>query len=232
MIFNKEMYPLKVEERLEISKMACAAQLPMFYHRYNCALKTISVVIQSMDEEYNIKAKHNPIHNIDARIKSLSSIFRKLETSGLALTLENAESRLTDIAGIRVVCKYIDDVYMLADKLLQYYEGSVLKICDYIAKPKANGYRSYHIVLKVAVHIDGQTYQIPVEIQLRTIAMDMWASLEHELRYKKDIECDTVTREKLRICSLTMQLVDQSMQEIFHEIRQENSQCEQSANNA
>lgn len=157
-----------------------------FIQPYDNACALVRVWLETLQKDFEEKYNHNPIHNIQGRIKSLSSIAEKLKRRGVPAGFDYARDYLTDIAGLRVTCYYIQDVYVVADILKKQPGAIIIKECDYIHKPKENGYRSYHLILGVTVHQTGQYF--PVEIQIRTLAMDFWASMEHQLVYKSDRE--------------------------------------------
>ena len=160
--------------------------LAEFMQAYNAAMKAISTKLEVLDDEFQLLHKHNPIHHLESRVKSPKSIHNKMIKDRLALSLENIRENVYDIAGIRVICNFLDDIYAVENLLIKQADVTLIKRKDYIAEPKENGYRSLHIVVKVPVFLSSKTEEIPVEIQLRTIAMDYWASLEHKLRYKSN----------------------------------------------
>ncbi len=155
---------------------------------YSAAIKEISTKLEILDDEFKVKYDHNPIHHIESRLKKPYSILEKLQRKGLGNDIFIATETLYDIAGIRVICNYVNDIYEVADFLLRQDDVTLINKKDYIEQPKENGYRSLHIVVTVPVFLSKETKNIPVEIQLRTIAMDFWASLEHKLEYKSKSE--------------------------------------------
>lgn len=157
-----------------------------FIQPYNDALKNVIVRVDVLNSDYRRKYQNYPIHHVQHRLKQRESIDRKLEKNGYEASSGNAKDYLTDIAGIRVICYFIKDIYAVVSLLKKQTDIVVIKESDYIAKPKPNGYRSYHIVFGVPVyHTDGMEYY-PVEIQIRTMSMDLWASMEHRICYKKE----------------------------------------------
>jgi putative GTP pyrophosphokinase len=160
--------------------------------RYQSAIREVQTKLEILDDEFQAKHSRNPIHHMQSRMKSLPSITEKLRRKGIPLTIEAATQQLTDIAGIRVICSYIDDIYTIADLLVKQDDVRVVKWRDYIKQPKPNGYRSLHIVIEIPVFLQEGKVFVPVEVQIRTIAMDFWATLEHHLRYKglSDIPAD------------------------------------------
>lgn len=155
---------------------------------YRGAISEITTKLETLDEEFSVRYEHNPIHHIDSRLKSPQSILDKLRRRNLDLSIEAAREHLLDIAGVRVICNYIEDIYDIAEMLENQSDIVSVRRRDYIAHPKENGYRSLHLIVRVPVFLSDHTEHVPVEVQIRTIAMDFWASLEHELRYKSQAE--------------------------------------------
>ena len=188
-------------------------------HLYDGAIREIRTKLEILDREFNIRYASNPIHHIDSRLKSPRSIIEKLERKGWPVSVESAEEHLNDIAGVRIVCNYIDDIYRLANMLVRQQDLELVCQKDYIRKPKPNGYRSLHLVLRVPVFLSSHTELVPVEVQIRTIAMDFWASLEHQLRYKSDVEATAPLKERLQRCAEQSAALDVEMQSIYREMR-------------
>ncbi|WP_242870405.1 GTP pyrophosphokinase [Pseudobutyrivibrio xylanivorans] len=151
---------------------------------YNAAMNLTEARLNIIKDEFEFSGKRVPIHHIDTRLKSSKSILGKLEKKGMRLSLTEAVNNIYDIAGIRCVCPYIKDVYLIRDRILAQDDIHIIEIKDYIASPKPNGYRSLHMIIRVPVYFMGKKQMVPVEIQLRTMAMDLWASLEHDIKYK------------------------------------------------
>lgn len=168
---------------------------------YNCALKEIQTKFDVLNMEYNVRYQRNPIKFIKTRLKSTSSLGIKLQKMGKAFTIDNIEEYINDLAGIRVICSYVDDIYKLAETLINQDDITLIKKKDYIANPKSNGYRSLHLIVSVPVFFANQKKQVKVEVQIRTIAMDFWASLEHQLEYKKEHADDSTIKAELKECS-------------------------------
>lgn len=168
---------------------------------YKCAMMEVETKFNVLNEEFSLQYDRNPINGMKTRIKSLFSIREKLESRGLPLTIEAIEKNLTDIAGVRVICSFTDDVYMLRDALLKQDDISIVCEKDYIKNPKPNGYRSLHLIVSVPIFLAHEKKSMDVEIQLRTIAMDTWASLEHQLRYKKEFEFSQEMAAELLHCA-------------------------------
>jgi len=184
-------------------------------HLYRSALKVAVTQMEILDEEFASLYDHSPIHHIEYRIKTLDSIVDKLKRRGYAVTIDNIYAHIQDVAGIRVICNYLDDIYYLRSLLTRSESFKVIREADYIKEPKESGYRSLHLIVDVPIVISEGTLQLPVEIQLRTIAMDMWASLEHELRYKSNRDFNESDAARLRLCSDAISEIDQEMQNIY-----------------
>ena len=167
---------------------------------YRCAMMEVSTKFNVLDEELSLQYDRNPIEAIKTRLKSPESIMDKLSRRGLPFSAESIEQNLNDIAGVRVICAYISDIYMLRDALLRQDDIVLLQEKDYIKNPKPNGYRSLHLILEVPIFLHDQKKQMRVEVQFRTMAMDWWASVEHKLRYKKPAAPEEVNSE-LKECA-------------------------------
>ncbi len=174
---------------------------------YRCAMMEIETKFNVLNEEFSLRYDRNPINGMKSRLKSPISIKEKMERRDIPFTLENAEENLNDIAGIRVICSFPDDVYMLSEALLKQDDITLVEKKDYIKNPKPNGYRSLHLIVSVPIFLEKEKRSMKVEIQLRTIAMDFWASLEHQMRYKKDFEfTDEMAKELLDCANLSAEL--------------------------
>lgn len=180
---------------------------------YHSAIREVSTKLEILDDEFEVKNDYNPIHHMECRVKSVRSIFEKLQRKGRDITIDTIMT-LTDIAGIRVICNYIDDIYTISKLLTKQDDVELIREKDYIAEPKESGYRSLHLVVIVPVFLSDKTERIPVEIQIRTIAMDTWASLEHELKYKSKGELSPEAQEELKQCARDMAAIDEKMQMI------------------
>ena len=180
-----------------------------------------------MQKEFQEQYNHNPIHNIQGRIKSLSSIAEKLKRRGVPAGFDYAKDYLTDIAGLRVTCYYIQDVYVVIDNLKRQPGAIIIKECDYIRHPKENGYRSYHLILGISLRQTGEYY--PVEVQVRTLAMDFWASMEHQLVYKSDREDKEQLAAELRKYADALHSMERKMGDFYdgREIRTEEKETNQ-----
>lgn len=174
---------------------------------YRCALMEIETKFNVLNEEFSLRYDRNPINSIKTRLKSLPSMREKLKRKGIDASIAAIEANLNDVAGVRVVCSFPDDVYMLAEALLKQDDITLVEAKDYINSPKPNGYRSLHLIVTVPIFLAHEKRLMKVEIQLRTIAMDSWASLEHQLRYKKDYRFDDrMANELLRCAELSAEL--------------------------
>lgn len=186
--------------------------------RYSCAIKEVRTKFDVLNSEFNVRYQRNPITSISSRLKSSSSIMNKLARKNLNFTLENVENNLYDVAGIRVVCSYVDDIYVLAQALTKQDDITVVKEKDYIKHPKPNGYRSYHMIVTVPVFFSDQTKNMAVEVQIRTIAMDFWASLEHQLKYKQEVPNQKEIVAKLTECAHQIASIDKQMWQVRQQI--------------
>ena len=184
-------------------------------HLYRSALKVAVTQMEILDEEFAGLYDHSPIHHIEYRIKTLDSIVDKLKRRGHEVNIDNIYAHIQDVAGIRVICNYLDDIYYLRSLLTRNESFRVIREADYIKTPKDTGYRSLHLIVEVPFVISEGTLKLPVEIQLRTIAMDMWASLEHELRYKSQRQWGDGGARRLRLCSDAIFEIDREMQNIY-----------------
>ena len=196
-------------------EMELAQGMVRVNHLYRSALKVAVAQMEILDEEFATLNDRSPIHHIEYRIKTLDSIVEKLQRRGHAVTIDNIYAYVQDVAGIRIICNYLDDIYYLRSLLTRNESFQVIQEVDYINTPKPSGYRSMHLIVEVPIVISEGTVHLPVEIQLRTIAMDMWASLEHELRYKSDRKFTQQDAARLRLCSDAISEIDREMQDIY-----------------
>lgn len=178
---------------------------------YRCAIMEIETKLNVLNEQFSLQYDREPISVIKTRLKKLESIKDKLEKSNLPLTVESMEENLNDIAGVRVICSFTEDVYMIADSLLSQDDVELISKKDYIANPKPNGYRSLHLIVTVPIFLANEKRIMKVEIQLRTIAMDSWAALEHQIRYKKDVEFTDEMAAELYHCAQISAELDTKM---------------------
>ena len=181
---------------------------------YECALMEVETKLRVLNEEFSLAHNRNPFESIKTRLKSPDSILGKLQRKGLDITIENMENELFDIAGIRVICSFPEDIYTLAELLTRQDDIILVEKKDYIANPKPNGYRSLHLILDIPIFLSTGKKHMKVEVQFRTIAMDFWASLEHKLKYKKDIPNAEYIAEELKKCADVISEMDLRMQDI------------------
>ena len=181
---------------------------------YKCAMMEIETKFNVLNQEFSLQFDRNPISNIKTRLKNPVSIKEKLDRKGKTLTVAAIEETLNDVAGIRVVCSFLDDVYMLADALLKQDDITLIEKKDYIKNPKPNGYRSLHLIVSVPIFLANEKRPMRVEIQLRTIAMDCWASLEHQLKYKKDFDFTEEMMQELYTCATLSTELDTRMNDL------------------
>jgi len=182
--------------------------------RYQSAIREIRTKLENLDEEFQLRHKRNPIHHMQSRLKTVQSITEKLQRRNLPVSFASAAENLNDIAGIRVICSYISDIYTVADILKSQDDIVLLKEQDYIVSPKKNGYRSLHLVVQVPIFLAEGKVWVPVEIQIRSIAMDLWASLEHQLRYKEPRRIPSELSAELYRTAKDMAEIDLRMQRI------------------
>ena len=203
-------------------------ELPAFYNRveewqhtrmlYEAALKEVNTKLEILNSEFKLDHQYNPIEHITSRIKTPESIAKKLKHNNREITLENVVEHIHDIAGIRVICSFTSDIYRIADLIADQKDIKVLKVKDYIKFPKDNGYKSYHMIVAVPVFLSDKTIETKVEIQIRTIAMDFWASLEHKIYYKFEGNAPEYIREELKECSYIVAYLDEKMLSINEEV--------------
>lgn len=188
--------------------------------RYKCAMLEVETKFRVLNERFAVSSEHNPIESIVTRLKSPESMIKKLYSRGLEISLESAERNLQDIAGVKVICSFVDDIYMLADCLLSQDDVTLVRAKDYIRRPKPNGYRSLHLIIEVPIYLHDEKRRMKVEVQLRTIAMESWANLEHKMRYKKDLseELQNKISSELNECAVLAERLDSKMQTVKNEI--------------
>ena len=211
-VINESMIPpemsVTIDNAKEIARIFSDLRM-----RYHAAIKEISTKLEVLDNEFSVKYDYNPIHHMQCRLKSIDSIMEKIERKGWPREIESVY-KITDFAGVRVICNYIDDIYTVEDSLLRQDDIKLLKRKDYIKNPKESGYRSLHLIVEVPIFLSDRTYNMPVEIQIRTIAMDTWASLEHELKYKRKEDMPRYVVQELKNCAKSMAELDATMERI------------------
>lgn len=181
---------------------------------YRCALMEVETKLNVLNEEFSLQYDRNPFESIESRLKNPTSIVEKMMSRGLEINVENMEGELFDIAGVRVVCSFREDIYKLADLLVLQDDILLLARKDYIEHPKPNGYRSLHIIVDIPIFLSQGKRHMKVEVQFRTIAMDFWASVDHKLKYKKDIQHPEAVVERLKKCADTLSELDEEMEAI------------------
>lgn len=189
-----------------------------FIRPYQDAINEVRIRLEALDKDFMVKHHHNPIHRIQHRVKSLDSIVKKLNKRGYQSDLTLAKEYLTDISGIRVICYYEHDVYTVAEELKKWKDLVVVKESDYIKEPKKNGYRSYHMIIVVPIHYIDCTEYYPVEIQLRTLTMDVWASIEHQIYYKQTEYCPSESAaltNELKAYANNLHEIGQNMEKLY-----------------
>ena len=186
--------------------------------RYESAIRQVKTKLENLDAEFQMRHRRNPIHHMQTRLKSLQSIVEKLQRKQLPVTMDAAISFLTDIAGVRVICSYLDDIYTVARLLLQQDDVRLIRTRDYIREPKENGYRSLHLIIQVPIYLSVGKLLVPVEVQIRTIAMDFWASLEHQLRYKETAHVPEELNRQLLDAANRIAALDGDMQHIHDQM--------------
>ena len=185
---RKRLLPEQIELIENFYKHMLGAKRIMTY--YNCAMLEVETKFKVLNYQFSLEQERNPIESIKTRLKSFESISEKLIRKGLPLTVESVQANLNDVAGVRVICPFVDDIYIIAECFLSQDDITLVKATDYIKRPKENGYRSLHLVVEIPIYLQKEKRMMRVEIQLRTIAMDFWASLEHKMHYKKISELD------------------------------------------
>ena len=195
-----------------IEKMASEMSTLMVYYR--CAIMEVETKLKVLNEEFSLKHDRNPINSIKSRLKSFGSIREKLQREGIMATPDQIEKNLNDIAGVRVICSFLDDVYDIAEALLKQDDIKIIRVKDYIKNPKPNGYRSLHLIIETPIFLQHEKHMVKVEIQLRTIAQDFWASLEHQMRYKKNFQFTEEMAKELLECATMSASLDERMESI------------------
>lgn len=198
----------------EIEDLAVKIRTLMTYYR--CAMYEVETKFKVLNEQLSLLHERNPIESIKTRLKSMNSIKEKLDRKNLPANISSVENNMYDVAGIRVICGFIDDIYMLADCLLKQDDIALIEKKDYIKNPKPNGYRSLHLIVEIPIFLCDDKKYVKVEVQLRTISMETWANLEHRLRYKKNLSPELLekTQTALLECAESSSMIDEKMQEV------------------
>lgn len=217
-------------------------QLPLYYNEedewnralllYDSVLREINTKLEILNNEFKQAHQYNPIEHITSRIKSPESIARKIRKKGLELTVENIVKYVNDVAGVRIICSFTSDIYRIASSISNQDDVTVLRVKDYIANPKPNGYMSYHMIVSIPIFLTNDVIDTKVEIQIRTIAMDFWASLEHKIYYKFEGNAPEYISRELRDCAVITSKLDAKMlslnEAIIAEKERQQSEEEQS----
>ena len=186
--------------------------------RYHCAILEMRTKLEVLSRDLSVRYRRNPIEFIESRLKRPSSIARKLRKMGYEPTVDNMIMHLSDIAGIRVLCAYIDDIYEIARMLARQTDVRIITVKDYIKLPKENGYRSYHMIVEIPVHFSDEVRPVRCEIQIRTIAMDFWATQYHDMQYKKEVEDSEESMRELKECADIIHMTDEKMMRLRERI--------------
>lgn len=203
--------------KMDIKLKEIMSVYPKIKRDYTAAIRSTTTKLENLDDDFQLRHKYSPIHYIKSRIKTPESILEKLVRRDYDLDVSKIRSQLTDIAGIRVICHYVDDIYTIADLLKNQDDFTLIRESDYITNPKPNGYRSYHMIASVPVFFVEECERVPVEVQIRTMAMDFWASLEHQLRYKAaGSMIPQYISDELKQCSENIAHSDMQMQKIHN----------------
>ena len=193
---------------------------------YNSALKEVGTKLEILNDEFQHIHQYNPIEHIKSRIKSPESIVRKLRNKGLESTIDNMVHYVNDIAGIRVICSFTSDIYRIAEMLSNQSDLKVLSVKDYIENPKESGYKSYHMIISVPIYLSDSVVDTKVEVQIRTVAMDFWASLEHKMNYKFEKNAPEHIKRQLYECAQMVSVLDDMMLSLNEEIQEAQSEDE------
>ncbi|MGN0372345.1 MAG: GTP pyrophosphokinase family protein [Enterocloster sp.] len=189
-----------------------ARQFQQVMMMYTCAIREVKTKLEVLNDELSVKNQRNPIEMIKSRLKKPMSIVEKLQRRGYEISLDSMLNNLDDVAGIRIICSFVDDIYEVAEMLVRQDDIKVIAVKDYIKNPKPNGYRSYHMIIEIPVFFSESKQPMRVEVQIRTIAMDFWASLDHQLKYKKTFaDVDGTISEELKQCADVIAQTDEKM---------------------
>lgn len=207
--------------------LGSAKQLQTMLMMYSCAIREFKTKVEVLNDELSTRNQRNPIEFIKSRVKTPTSIYNKLKRKGFDISLDAVRNQLFDVAGVRIICSFVDDIYKIADMIVKQDDIKVLEVKDYIKNPKPNGYRSLHMICQIPVFFSDRKELLSVEVQIRTIAMDFWATLEHDLRYKKDLPLVQEIQDELHECAEAIAMTDNKMMEIrdkielFQKLREE-----------
>ncbi len=204
--------------QMQAEKLREARPFNRLMMEYRSAIMEVETRLNVLNAEFSQEYNRNPFESIKSRLKSPTSIYEKLERKGYPVTVESIKEHLTDVAGLRVICSFPDDIYRLADLFVKQDDIILLRKKDYIQNPKTTGYRSLHLILNVPIFLSNEKHYVKVEVQFRTIAMDFWASLDHKLKYKRDVDNTDEIAAQLKACADSIEELDYQMQEIRNKI--------------
>lgn len=210
----QELLPDDPQETLKILE-----EFDILMMRYDSAIREVRTKLEILNDELSLLSEQSPISSVSSRRKKPFSILEKLKRQGDTISLGSIEEKLNDVAGIRVICSFVDDIYKVAKMLVQQDDIKLIRVKDYIQNPKPNGYRSYHMIVEVPVFFSNEKRPMRVEVQIRTVAMDFWASLEHQMKYKQDIDNADQIMTELKECADTIAETDMKMLKIREKIR-------------
>jgi putative GTP pyrophosphokinase len=226
---------LQAQERMNIDqqlKQLHADYDPVYsmLMNYQCAVMEVETKFNILNSRLSIQGEGNPIESVKSRVKDFDSIIRKLNKLNLPITIESVEENLHDVAGVRVVCSFVDDIYKIEECFLAQEDVTLVKRKDYISNPKPDGYRSLHLIVKTPVYTETGKKEMLVEVQMRTIAMDFWASLSHKLQYKKNLNPQTAAQlaEELKVCAEESAKLDEKMLRIRNRIAEDGAETSDS----
>ncbi len=220
---KKQQFIDFLSERSDVELKEMTDNMKTLMSYFRCAMFEIETKFRVLNEQFSIEHERNPIESIKTRLKSLESIREKTERKEIPFTVQSIEENLSDIAGVRVICSFIDDIYMLAECLTSQDDVTLICKKDYIKDPKPNGYRSLHLIVEIPIFLKNEKRFVKVEVQLRTIAMETWARLEHRMRYKKNLTDELLkqTEDELLACAELSNTLDLKMQDIRNKIEGE-----------
>ncbi len=196
-----------------------AVKMQEMIMHYSYAIKEVRAKLEILNDELTFRTSRNPIESIESRVKKPASIIEKLKRKNYPISVESVYENLHDVAGVRVICSFIEDIYDVAEMFLKQDDIRLIEVKDYIQNPKSNGYRSLHLIIEIPVYLSESTLRLKVEVQIRTMAMDFWAALEHQANYKKGIEGIDDLVEQLTECANLINQTDLRMQDIYHRIQ-------------
>ncbi|MGO3250662.1 MAG: GTP pyrophosphokinase [Microbacterium gubbeenense] len=213
------MPTVNVDESMIALARELRDEMQQFLNEYSFGMREIETKLEILRDDFSHQHSYNPIEHLSSRVKSVESILEKVQRRGVAPTFQAIREEITDIAGVRVTCSFVNDAYRLFELLVGQDDIGLIAVKDYIAEPKSNGYKSLHAIITVPVFLPRGTVRVPVEVQFRTIAMDFWASLEHKIYYKYDKQVPQQLLDELREAALTASDLDERMERLHRQIR-------------